>query len=177
MIEPSILLKTNFMLDKNQEEEFLYTVEKYAPEGIIKDRKIKKAKSAKTFYYTIYLTRNLIQSEAEFIVYAWDNVFKENYDIEITYNEIEKSNIEIEYLIDDTTHKHIVDIASRFLHNRWVDHKISNGWRYGLYYNIKNKTDPKIRDWDSLLPEYRKNIEFTKEDAISFYKQNKNLFT
>lgn len=177
MLEPNITLKTKTKLNAKQEQDFLYAIEHYAPDGIIKDGIISKNKTKKYFLYTVYFTRNLIQNEAEFIVYAWDNMFKENYNIEITHDYIEDTNIEIEYIIDQNTLQNIIDIASRFLHNRWIDHKVSIGWRYGLYYSIKNKTDPKLRDWDSLPMEYKKSVEFNEKEAIKFYKENKNLFT
>ena len=176
-MEPNIALKTIAMLDKNQEEDFLHTVESYGPEGIIKEYTVYKSKTKKNFIYKILLTRNLLPEETEFIVYAWDGIYNEDYDIEITQDYVSDGNDNFEYHVEKSTYEKVIEIASRFIHNRWVDHKISNGWRYGLYYSIKNKTDPKLRDWDNLPDEYKKMLEMNDSDVIKFYKENTHLFT
>lgn len=177
-MEHNIILKTKTMLDKDQEEDFLFSIKTHGPEGIIKDDKIYKSKNKKYFCYRVELTRDLLKDEAEFIIYYWDFKFDQDYDIEITQTDINDIfSYDIDYAVFPDAKSKIIEVASRFLHNRWVDNKIKNGWRYGLYYNIRNKTDPKLRDWDSLPQEYRKIPNMNDIQLVNFYKKNRNLFT
>ena len=53
-------------------------------------------------------------------------------------------------------------IASRE-HQRWLEEKESDGWRYGLEKNIAQKTNPFIKNWEDLSEEEKKfNYEFVR---------------
>ena len=35
-------------------------------------------------------------------------------------------------------------------HNRWIDEKLSEGWRYGLEFSEESKTDPRLQPYHQL---------------------------
>jgi hypothetical protein len=42
-----------------------------------------------------------------------------------------------------------IDMTS-MRHNRWMDEKVTEGWRYGLEFNENQKTDPRLRPYHEL---------------------------
>ena len=42
-----------------------------------------------------------------------------------------------------------IDMTS-MRHNRWMDKKVTEGWRYGLEFNENQKTDPRLRPYHEL---------------------------
>lgn len=48
-----------------------------------------------------------------------------------------------------------VDIA-KMMHQKWYHEKSNDGWRYGLSFNMKDKTHPMMRPWEDLPESYRK---------------------
>ena len=46
---------------------------------------------------------------------------------------------------DDTE----IDLSA-MKHNRWIDEKLSEGWRYGLEFSEESKTDPRLQPYHQL---------------------------
>ncbi len=99
--------------------------------------------------------------------------------------EIETSNLyrpdaDIQHPFDiqmeDEIHQSIQLEAAKFLHNRWVEAKNLDGWRYGTRLNIQEKSHPAMRDWDNLSEAYRKYPTMTKTEALDFYTKYRHLF-
>lgn len=127
--------------------------------------------------YIVYLSKkpDLIRSEQ--IVVLWNEIYPRNFEIESsTQCDCPKNNCSCQVEIDDETFLEIQNHASKFFHNRWVEDKIHEGWRFGLLESSKDKTSPRLRDWDSLQDEYRKKMPMTQEQAIGFFKRNRFLF-
>ena len=117
-------------------------------------------------------------NEAEFVVSAWERRYQDDFEIEISHLYRADSDMQrpFEITIDSDTRAKVLDAASKFIHNRWVDAKTMDGWRYGLDYNEQEKTNPIIRDWDSLPESYRKIPQLTEKELLDFFARNKNLF-
>jgi hypothetical protein len=124
------------------------------------------------FVYVVYLSDDVDPSLAEQIVMLWDNIYPRDYQIESSAEYDCGCDIEI----DDAMHEEIQRRASKFLHNRWVEDQLREGWRFSFNANKQNKTSPKLRNWDSLREEYRSELAMDREQAIKFFKDYPHLF-
>ena len=60
--------------------------------------------------------------------------------------------------IGDDHYEHLAHDFAKYRHNRWVDHKMATGWRYGQEINEENKTHPHLVSWDA-LPENVRTVD------------------
>ncbi|MFW5879865.1 MAG: RyR domain-containing protein, partial [bacterium] len=127
------------------------------------------------YNYKILLKESLTYEDSKFIVTAWDYYYNKDFEIELSSDEEISDNNTIQ--MDDNSFYFIRKVASKYLHNRWVDKKTQEGWRYGLLYNKEEKTHPALKEWDNLPSENKKLIDIDKEKAYKFYIEHKNLFT
>lgn len=127
------------------------------------------------YVYVVYLSDNVLPKMAERIVKVWGNIYPRDFMIESSaeYGP-ECSDCQIE--IDDGMYEAIQEAASKFLHNRWVESQVHEGWRYGLSANTSQKVSPRLRDWDSLHESYRRRLPMSRDQAIEFYKSYPYLF-
>lgn len=127
------------------------------------------------FVYVVYLSDDVDPGLAEQIVALWDQVYPCDYEIESSAEyDTECGDCDIE--IDDTMHEEIQRRASKFLHNRWVETQISEGWRFGMNNSPRDKTSPRLRDWDNLREEYRRELTMDRDQAVKFFKTYPHLF-
>lgn len=127
------------------------------------------------YVYVVYLSDDIDAKLAEKIVALWDKVYPRDYEIESSAeydSDCQDCGIEI----DDAMHVEIQRYASKFLHNRWVEDQVNKGWRFGLQDSATNKTSPRIRDWDSLRAEYRRELDMDRDQAVKFFKSYSHLF-
>lgn len=130
------------------------------------------------YMYEVKLTRHLTETEAEFIVTAWDMRFAHDYEIEVSnlYTDGVDPQHPLDISIDDDIKENIETVAAKFLHNRWVEKKLQEGWRYGLHSNKEQKVSPMLRDWDSLDESYRSHSVMSEQEALDFYVKYNTLF-
>ena len=130
-------------------------------------------RSKTCYYYKMILKKEISEFELKFIVNAWDYYYSQDFEIEanssdyITFDDVE---------IDENTLEFIKNISSKYLHNRWVDKKINDGWRYGMYYNSDELTHPALRSWDNLPSELQNCVNIEPKKAYTFYINHTNLF-
>lgn len=168
-----IILRTEEKLDEDQEKLWYNIVKKLTSPNIINSKLLKRFSN--NFYnYKILLKESISYEDSKFIANAWDYYYLENFEIELSSEEEISDNNIIE--MDDNSFYFIRKVASKYLHNRWVDMKTREGWRYGLLYNKEEKTHPALKEWDNLPSEHKKFIEIDKDKAYKFYIENKNLF-
>lgn len=184
-----IRLLTERELSETQMVSWFNTVVKFAPAGIVmaddeeQDEFMFIDKSEEgdiSFSYDVHLTRNLTEAEAQWIVSAWEMRFEDDFEIE-TSNAYRSGDVEtwehpFEIEMEEDTYNNIKEVAAKFIHNRWVESKTLDGWRYATRMNIGEKSHPALRDWDSLHPRYRKYPTITKTECLEFYTKYKHLF-
>ena len=185
-----IRLLTDRELTDQEMELWYQTVEDFSPDGVVLDWDDDENQDCTEegdedcgdpdfeYVYLIELRRHLQDNEAEFVVSAWERRYQDDFEIEISHLYRADSDVQrpFEITIDSDTRAKVLDAASKFIHNRWVDAKTMDGWRYGLDYNEQEKTNPIIRDWDSLPESYRKIPQLTEKELLDFFARNKNLF-
>jgi len=133
------------------------------------------------YVYVVYLSDDIDTDIAEQIVMLWSEVYPRDFQIESSA-EFDSSfgcgdddeSCEVE--IDDAMHEEIQRRASKFLHNRWVEEQVRQGWRYGMTENASKQVSPRLRDWDSLREDYRRELEMDREQAVKFLKNYPHLF-
>ena len=104
--------------------------------------------------------------------------FEGDYEIEVS--NLYRADADVQHPFDiemeDEVHQDICLEAAKFLHNRWVEAKNLEGWRYGTRLSIQEKSHPALRDWDNLIESYRKYPTMTKTEALEFYTKYRHLF-
>lgn len=133
------------------------------------------------YVYVVYLNSNINVAVAEQIVTLWSEVYPLDYEIETSSDledacgcgdEDDWSDMEI----DDAMYEEIQRRASKFLHNRWVESQLQEGWRFGIKMNAAAQTDPRLRDWDSLHENYRKLVDLDRDKAKQFLRKHPHIF-
>jgi hypothetical protein len=127
------------------------------------------------FVYVVYLNDDVDAALAENIVMLWDRLYPRNYEIESSA-EYDSDCDDCDIEIDDAMHEEIQRSASKFMHNRWVESQINEGWRFGISKSATDKTSPNLRDWDSLREEFRRELPLDREQAVKFFKKFPHLF-
>lgn len=130
------------------------------------------------YVYVVYLSDDVDPGIAERIVYIWSEIYPRDFLIESSaeYSDDECDCDDCEVEIDDAMHEEIQRRASKFLHNRWVEDRINEGWRFGMSTSREQRISPRIRDWDSLHEEYRRELPMDREAAVKFFKTYPHLF-
>ena len=159
-----IQLKVDREFNEVQEQLWRMVVEKFLNTSIIQ---YIKDKNDDLFVYRMTLATEPDVGNVEIIVKLFDEVYPRDFDVEasITQNQ-DDTDIDIEPELKE----HIERMASKFLHNRWVENQITEGWRFGLRKNQNEKTDPRLRDWDSLNEQFRQQISLTPTQAYNLMK-------
>ncbi len=96
--------------------------------------------------YDFRLNRSVSEAEAEVILGLITDWTDDDFIMEITTSE----NYDIP---NDETE---IDLSS-MKHNRWIDDKVSDGWRYGLEFSKEKKIDPRLQPYHQLTDKL-KNI-------------------
>ena len=135
------------------------------------------------YVYVVYLSDEIDIDLAEQVVYLWSEIYPRDFLIEssaeydpecVCGDEDEDCLCDVE--IDDAMHEEIQRRASKFLHNRWVEDQVRIGWRFGLREDKSAQTSPRLRDWDSLREEYRRELVMSRKQATEFFKKYSHLF-
>ena len=154
-----IILKSERELSKKELYNWINIINQFIQNDYIKSKKIKiKNKSNE---YKLELNNHISNNDLLFINYAWESVYDEPFEIMISD----------EYSLQEEEFNNLKEKISKYLHNRWVDDKISEGWRYGLSNSSRDKTSPYLRDWDHLPKDYRKLLEIDIKKAVDFSKK------
>jgi len=136
------------------------------------------------YVYVVYLNDDIDPILAEQIVLLWGEVYPLDFEIESSAEYDPSScgcgeadgSCSCDVEIDDAMHEEIQRRASKFLHNRWVEEQVRKGWRYGMRENANEQTSPRMRDWDSLREEYRRELDMDRDQAVKFFKTYPHLF-
>jgi hypothetical protein len=189
-MEHYIRLLTAEELTEEQMELWISTVEDFAPNDTVISSEIDEDQDCTDedeshcgdpdfpYVYIVLLTRHLESSEAEFVVASWEGRYDGDFEIEISFLYRPDADLQhpFDINIDDESKDEILTAAAKFLHNRWVEAKTIEGWRYGMHYSDEQRTNPSLRNWDDLAPDYRKTPQLSDKELLDFYTQYKYLF-
>ena len=111
--------------------------------------------------YDISLAEDMAVEQGDIIAEALNKLIDENTDflIEGTNSiELEANLDEVNEEIGENHFEHLADDFAKYRHNRWVDHKVATGWRYGQEINEEEKTHPHLVNWNA-LPESIRTVD------------------
>ena len=103
--------------------------------------------------YDINLTEDIDSEQGDIVAESLNKLIDENTDflIEGTNSiELEANLDEVNEEIGENHFEHLADDFAKYRHNRWVDHKMATGWRFGQEINEEEKTHPHLVGWDAL---------------------------
>jgi hypothetical protein len=187
MFQHHIQLKTPEQLSSEDALNWYKVVEQFGPENIIYTRQKGDHFVALEYgicedcefphTYIVTLQRDMTADEAQFIVQAWEYLYEGDCDIELSSNfdaGVMGANIDNNMIdIDPDLREQAISEMNKWNHNRWYQQKINEGWRYGGYFNSKQKTHPALRDWDSLTESHRRGREYTDLEIAEWIHRNK----
>jgi hypothetical protein len=183
MYQHHIILKTADQLDPTQALAWYKAVKEFGPESIVFNYSHGDHSVAMEYgvcdcdefahCYTVPLTRDLTESETQFIINAWEYLFPLDFDIEISNQYDDQKDYDIS--LDEEIASRAVTDMKKWHHNRWVSEMSSAGWRTGAYFSESNKTHPALRDWDSLPESHRRSPEFTDKEVVAWLRRNKSI--
>lgn len=103
--------------------------------------------------YRIPLSRDLTVAEVQRVVLAWNTAYPTG-DFEIDYSSYGRAH-SVHQEVQHTGIKEIALEAARHSHDQWNQSMTDRGWRYGVNFDQKNKTNPKMCPWDQLGSKYK----------------------
>jgi len=159
-----ITLVTQDEMSKADVKEFLLVVRDEGPSGILEpySRTYSDGTKANIFIvmsvledgyqYKIPLKRNLVGSEAQKIVDAWEEEYDGDFDIEATSPVLRMQDLSMfdEVEIDEDYEMLAHNVENNIKHQRWVTEKVNDGWRYGMVHSDKEKVCPFLIPWEQI---------------------------
>lgn len=118
------------------------------------------------------LSRDLTADEAGKVAKSFAKK-QENGNYEITWSQSFQDDKTAQKLSEDLL-KAITLEAARMNHNRWVQMRMDEGWRYGQNHSNRGKISPICRSWDQ-LPDQYKRAEYTRIKTLLEVLDNMNL--
>lgn len=123
-----------------------------------------------THLYEIPLTRDLTSMEKEAVEKAsyWIIKATKSY---LTFNGkgLTAHDTVKEY---SSQYKQLCTDIAKMMHQKWYHEKSDEGWRYGLTFNMKEKTHPMMRPWEDLPESYRKIDYDLPKEILHIFNQN-----
>jgi hypothetical protein len=181
-----ILQRTPTALNSEQAKKWFYTIEMLGPEGIMAGdddttTNLMLGMQDEQYVYILPLVRHLTGDEAERIVEGYMRVTEHDF-------EIETSNVyradadfghpfEYDINIEEDARLTLYNSMARQHHNRWIQERQQNGWRFGLNLDLTEKTHPAMRPWDDLPESYQQRMAVKDKELVDFYAKNKSQFT
>ena len=183
--EHHIQLRVADPLDKEDAIQWFDVVNEYAPEDVV-DTYNHKGKDIAMDYgvsdgedfshvYLIPLKRDISKDEALFIVAAWEYLYDEDFNIELSgqYDEEGDPDDDIDWQVEEDVRNQVVSSLNKWEHNRWVDQMVSEGWRWGNYYSSSRKTHPALRNWDALPESHRRTRDISNREIFEWLRSKK----
>ncbi len=140
-----IRIQLNEELDKHDITGILMVLEKSIPNIFDVDKKeVNYHTGDNKHLYDFKIERSLTEAEGEAILQVIEQWTPNDFLLELTTTE--------DYFLPENEYE--VDLTS-MKHNRWMDEKVTEGWRYGLEFNETEKTDPRLRPYHELTDKLR----------------------
>jgi hypothetical protein len=159
---PYICLSSNHDLDNKNLLNWFRAVTEIGPSGIISAVELHPDNKPQRFYhrkiggmnrYCVVLSRDLENDEANNIAQAANQAIPDG-DWEISWSQHPYSPAMVEEVQEDILKSIALEAAKRN-HGKWLNKKITEGWRYGQNFDSRQKVSPMCREWDALSESYQ----------------------
>lgn len=105
--------------------------------------------------YLIPLTRDLRVSEVDHIVEQFaSEQSKLDFDVETHETRLTAKDDNV-IPLDAVKHVALCVALAKQKHESWVRERTNAGWRFGVEFNVDEKTHPLLRPWDQLPEQYK----------------------
>lgn len=160
---PYICLSTKQKLDDQDIMCWFKAVSEDGPPGIIASTELQPNNQPQRFYYRkigdmnrycVVLCRDLEGEEANKIAHAAGSLISDG-DFEITWSQHPQNGTDQEPIKEDLLKAIALEAAKRN-HSRWLNSKITEGWRFGQNFSSRGKVSPMCRDWEALSEKYKR---------------------
>jgi phage tail sheath gpL-like len=132
--------------------------------------------------YDIRLEEDLDLDEGDIMSQEISALIPEDIEMQIEATSDTDIEAEIEEHTDnlaDDDFSAIANDVARYKHNRWMEHYVGQGWRYGQKLDEREKTHPALRPWDELPEAVRKVdnefpktiVEYLNQRGYGIYKR------
>lgn len=92
------------------------------------------------------LPKDLTDSQSKEIMEILERVLPYDFQMEVSG---------VEPAVNNDVLKEISETAAKLAHNKWMQRQVDEGWRYGVKYSLKEKTNPLIQPWENLTETYK----------------------
>jgi hypothetical protein len=166
-------------LPKKQSVLWYTTVHNILPSGMISQTQLTpdtyskfymKRLSDKRYTYIIPLVRDLNAHEVHEILQAWSKSYPVE-DFILDYSQPVEHNIPVLADISQQNIAQAIESWSKQQHQKWMQDKMQQGWRFGIVLSIKNKTHPWLQPWESLPHAAKQNNLQACKDLVDCLKQ------
>lgn len=188
MYQHHIILKTTEQLTSEQSNDWYQTVKEFGPPNIIFNYKVGNKEIGMEYgtcdeeiphCYIVPIMRDMTPEETTFVVSAWEYKYPNDFNIEIS-NAIDHhalgqfqnsmDGVDSDIDLDPELKESALKDMAKWHHNRWVEGQSTEGWRYGAYYNSKDKTHPAMRQWDDLSETHKRSPKFSNLEVLEWLK-------
>jgi hypothetical protein len=150
-------------LDQDQTQLWFRTVKSCLPSGMVGVTAIASGDQTRdSFYYhrvtangkhayVIPLVRDVEISEAHDLVRAWCTAYPQG-DFLMDYSQSPDVPEPGPQRLEQGKLTQVLDAWARSQHQRWMDHTLAQGWRYGVKMSTREKTHPWLQPWENLPP-------------------------
>lgn len=169
---PFISLSSKTALSKEAAKCWFKCCLENLPSGLISATEITADNKTVRFYhrkdghkhlYITSLSRNLGTDEAGDVAKSFSS--KQGHgEFEVGWSQDYQDDPKFQTLSEDLL-KAITLEAARMNHNKWVQTRMDEGWRYGHTHSNRGKTSPICQSWDTLPNQY-KRAEFTRIQTL-----------
>jgi hypothetical protein len=168
LTHPYICLKSKDQLPDDVVKCWIKCSLENCPDGTVVATEIPPTNKNLQFYYRkinnshCYITclsRDLSSTEAGKLATSFAEK-QPNNTYEVSWSQGYQDDPRLQTISEDLL-EYIAIEAARMNHNRWVQTRMDEGWRFSNKHNDTLKTSPICRSWDS-LPEKYKRSEFNR---------------
>ena len=178
MAVKSVRLFINQELDEFQERVWFRFVRKFIgeDEDVISTSKKELEEGDWKWMYRSAGFQRIDPKMVDAAIMLWCEICPHDFDVDASADHEDACCDDCELEIGEDVLELIIDEASSFRHNRWIDSQMLAGWRFGMDYCRKEKTDPRIREWHHLHEMHRERLEMQPGEAMEFMSKHRHLF-
>lgn len=148
------------IVKRNLPDGVLTTLQIRRPEKGLKNVSMVTEQLEDKICYKIVLSRDLTEREIQpiFEQLAEELEADINFEIDGSANVVTSPtgfDTSSYYDLSDYKKKTVAEKVAKYMHQRWMQERVDQGWRYGVEQNNQDKTHPMLRGWDDLPEAYR----------------------
>ena len=172
----SVRLMIDRELNETQREMWFLFVEKFVGQEADRLEHSHSEGDDGRWTYTSRGFHRIASDDVSEAILLWCEICPHDFDVDASADHSDACCEDCELEMGEDVLDAIVDEASAFRHNRWIDAQMAAGWRFGMEFSRGEKTDPRMRDWHHLSEMHRERLEMDPAEAMEFLAHHRHLF-